>query len=81
MIEAIAGFKEVIELSPNHHNAIRRYTVLQTRQGNSADAISFLNALHEESRMNGKNVHKNLVIGLAQNLRISKQVPAAIELL
>jgi putative PEP-CTERM system TPR-repeat lipoprotein len=80
-IEAIAGFKEVIELSPNHHNAIRRYTVLQTRQGNSADAISFLNALHEESRMNGKNVHKNLVIGLAQNLRISKQVPAAIELL
>jgi putative PEP-CTERM system TPR-repeat lipoprotein len=80
-IEAIAGFKEVIELNLNHHNAIRRYTVLQTRQGNSAEAILFLNALHEESELKGKNIHKNLVIGLAQNLRISKQVPAAIELL
>ncbi len=81
MAKAIDGFKEVIELSPNHHNAIRRYTILQTRQGNSADAISFLNALHEESKLSDNNIHKNLVIGLAQNLRISKQVPAAIELL
>jgi putative PEP-CTERM system TPR-repeat lipoprotein len=80
VIKAIDGFKEVIELNPNHHNAIRRYTVLQTRRGNSANAISFLNALYEENTLNNK-VHKNLVIGLAQNLRISKQVPAAIELL
>lgn len=80
VIQAIAGFKEVIELNPNHHNAIRRYTVLQTRQGNTADAISFLNAIFEENKFNNK-VHKNLAIGLAQNLRISKQVPAAIELL
>lgn len=80
-IKAIAGFKEVIELSPNHHNAIRRYTILQTRRGNSSDAISFLNALHEENKVNGNKVHKNLVIGLAQNLRITKQAPAAIELL
>jgi len=80
-VKAIAGFKEVIELSPNHHNAIRRYTILQTRQENSADAISFLNALHEESKLNGNNIHKNLVIGLAQNLRITNQAPAAIELL
>lgn len=79
--KAIAGFKEVIELSPNHHNAIRRYTVLQTRQGRSAEAILFLNALHQQSLLNGKPIHKNLVMGLAQNLRISKQVPAAISLL
>ena len=79
--KAIAGFKEVIELSPNHHNAIRRYTVLQTRQGRSAEAILFLNALHQQSKLNGKPIHKNLVMGLAQNLRISKQVPTAISLL
>ena len=81
MTKAIAGFKEVIALSPNHHNAIRRYTVLQIRQGHSAEAISFLNALHQQSKVNGNPLHKNLVIGLAQNLRISKQVPAAIALL
>jgi putative PEP-CTERM system TPR-repeat lipoprotein len=80
VVKAIDGFKEVIELNPNHHNAIRRYTILQTRQGNSANAISFLNALYEENRLN-KKVYKNLVIGLAQNLRINKQVTAAIELL
>lgn len=80
VVKAIDGFKEVIELNPNHHNAIRRYTILQTRKGNSANAISFLNALYEENRLNNK-VHKNLVIGLAQNLRINKQVTVAIELL
>jgi len=80
-IEAIAGFKKVIELNPNHHNAIRRYSVLQTRQGQAAEAISFLSTLHEQSKLNGGIIHKNLVIGLAQNLRINKQGAAAIELL
>lgn len=79
--KAIAGFKEVIELNPNHHNAIRRYSVLQTRQGNSAEVISFLSALHEQSKLKSNASYPNLVIGLAQNLRINKQVPAAITLL
>lgn len=79
--EAISGFKRVIELNPNHHNAIRRYSVLQAREENLEESILFLSALHDNSKLNSKTIHKNLVIGLAQNLRISRQVSAAIELL
>lgn len=78
--KAIAGFQKVIELNPNHHNAIRRYSVLQASQGKAAEAISFLSALHDQSKING-SIHKNLVIGLAQNLRISDQGSAAIAVL
>ncbi|ALO33525.1 hypothetical protein CMT41_01410 [Colwellia sp. MT41] len=77
---AIEGYEKVIELNPNHHNAIRRYGVLQTKNENTVIAISFLSALHDQNKLNG-NTHKNLVIGLAQNLRVNNQLPAAIKLL
>ncbi|PKI17787.1 XrtA/PEP-CTERM system TPR-repeat protein PrsT [Colwellia sp. 12G3] len=77
---AIEGYEKVIELNPNHHNAIRRYGVLQTKNENTVTAISFLSALHDQNKLNGKT-HKNLVIGLAQNLRVNNQLPAAIKLL
>jgi putative PEP-CTERM system TPR-repeat lipoprotein len=81
IITAIIGFESVIKLNPNHHNAIRRYSVLQAREGGVAESISFLSALYDQSKLTSKTIHKNLVIGLAQNLRISEQVPAAIKLL
>ncbi|KGJ97328.1 XrtA/PEP-CTERM system TPR-repeat protein PrsT [Colwellia psychrerythraea] len=81
MSKAISGFKQVIERNPNHHNAIRRYSVLQAREDKATQAISFLSALNDQSKLNDKVVHKNLVIGLAQNLRISGQIAEAIELL
>ena len=77
---AIEGYEKVIELNPNHHNAIRRYGVLQTKNENTVTAISFLSALHDQNKLNG-NTHKNLVIGLAQNLRVNNQLPDAIKLL
>jgi putative PEP-CTERM system TPR-repeat lipoprotein len=79
--KAITGFKHVIELNPNHHDAIRRYSVLQAKEENTVESISFLSALHDQSKLNNKVIHKNLVIGLAQNLRINTQVSVAIELL
>lgn len=78
--DAIAGYKKVIELNPNHQNAIKFYGVLQAKNKNTAEAISFLSALHDQNKLNDK-VHKNLVIGLAQNLRQSKQLSAAIDVL
>jgi len=78
--DAIAGYKKVIELNPNHQNAIKFYGVLQATNKNTAEAISFLSALHDQNKLNGK-VHKNLVIGLAQNLRQSEHLSAAIDVL
>jgi putative PEP-CTERM system TPR-repeat lipoprotein len=78
--DAIAGYKKVIELNPNHQNAIKFYGVLQIKNKNTPEAISFLSALHDQNKLNGK-VHKNLVIGLAQNLRQSEQISAAIDVL
>jgi len=78
--DAIAGYKKVIGLNPNHQNAIKFYGVLKMKQKKTAEAIYFLSALHDQNKLNGK-VHKNLVIGLAQNLRLTEQLPAAIALL
>lgn len=79
-VDAISGYKRVIQLNPNHHNAIRRYGILQAKQNKTSAAIAFLSALHDENKRKG-NTHKNLVIGLAQNLWIDKQITSAIELL
>jgi len=78
--EALSGYERVIKLSPNHYSAIERYGGLQAKKNNAAVAISFLSALHDQNKLNG-NIHKNLVIGLALNLREIEQNSAAIELL
>jgi len=78
--EAILGYEKVLGLNPNHYEAIRRYNSLQAAQGNTASAISFLNALHEKNKLNG-HIHKNLIIGIALNLIRSKAQVDAISLL
>ena len=77
---AISGYEKVLELNPNHYEAIRKYNSLQATQGSTAAAISFLNTLHEKSKLNGR-IHKNLLIGIALNLIRSKQQVDAITLL
>jgi putative PEP-CTERM system TPR-repeat lipoprotein len=78
--EAILGYEKVLELNPNHYQAILRYNSLQANQGNTASAISYLNSLYEQNKLNGL-IHKNLVIGIALNLIRSKQQVGAIDLL
>ena len=80
IVEAILGYEKVLELNPNHYQAIIRYNSLQADQENTASAISFLNTLHEKSKLNS-HIHKNLVIGIALNLIRSKQQVGAIVLL
>jgi putative PEP-CTERM system TPR-repeat lipoprotein len=77
---AISGYEKVLELNPNHYEAIRRYNSLQAEQKSTPQAISFLNSLHDKSKLSGR-IHKNLVMGVALNLIRSKQHSDALQLL
>jgi putative PEP-CTERM system TPR-repeat lipoprotein len=74
--QAATLYHKVILADPSHEEALARLIKLESIAGNLADNIDFLTELMQK---NPRNV--NLAIGLAQNLRLDKQIMSAIQVL
>ena len=75
-LDAVKYYQKVVTNLPGHKAAIQRLSQLQLKQNNIPDNIDFLSQL---ASVHPENI--NLVIGVAQNLRLNNELTKSIKLL
>mgnify|MGYP000373709468 CR=1 FL=1 len=73
---SVSYYQRTLQVQPGHTGAIQHLSLAQAEIGKVSDVIKFLTNLYS-----GNKDNRTLAFGLAQNLRLDRQIEKAIEIL